>query len=397
VPAKLTETKISKTARDAAEDNCRLELADAACPGLRLRFTPAGAKTWALACRDRMGRMRRFSLGSYPNVGLAEARDEARSLRVKVRDEGADPTAERKRDRAIGRDAKAGKGTLAAVIDLYQAGRGKDLKSWAAGRKTIDRVFADLLPKPVATLSAVDLQMAADAYLAKPSAALAVRTLRPVLKWAATRNHAPARLAALQADATKPRERVLGREELARLLPVLRASDKPHAGLLRFLLLTLARLNEASRARLQDIDMEARTWTIHETKNGQPHIVPLSSQAILLLRDRLPDKKQGNTLVFATSTGKPLGNWDRECKALMDASKTKAWHRHDLRRTGATMLGDLGETPDIIEAALNHVAIRSRLAATYNRSRYRPQVAAALQKLADSLDGIGASGMAKAP
>lgn len=56
------------------------------------------------------------------------------------------------------------------------------------------------------------------------------------------------------------------------------------------------------------------------------------------------------------------------------------------------MLGEMGETPDIIEAALNHVAIRSRLAATYNQARYRPQVAAALQRLADALDGIEAGG-----
>jgi hypothetical protein len=52
------------------------------------------------------------------------------------------------------------------------------------------------------------------------------------------------------------------------------------------------------------------------------------------------------------------------------------------------MLGEMGELPDIIEAALNHVSIRSALAATYNRSRYRPQVAVALQRLADALDGI---------
>ena len=52
------------------------------------------------------------------------------------------------------------------------------------------------------------------------------------------------------------------------------------------------------------------------------------------------------------------------------------------------MLGDMGELPDIVEAALNHTAIHSPLAATYNRSRYRPQVAAALQRLADALDGI---------
>src|SRR5271156_6473045 len=69
---------------------------------------------------------------------------------------------------------------------------------------------------------------------------------------------------------------------------------------------------------------------------------------------------------------------------------TEGWTRHDLRRTGATMLGEMGELPDIIEAALNHVTIHSPLAATYNRSRYRPQVAAALQRLADALDGIEA-------
>jgi integrase len=125
--------------------------------------------------------------------------------------------------------------------------------------------------------------------------------------------------------------------------------------------------------------------------------VPLSRQAQELLRSRLPTDDAGNhqrpapsALIFATSTGAPLGNWDRETKALQEASDTQGWTRHDLRRTGATMLGEMGELPDIIEAALSHVSIRSPLAATYNRSRYRPQVAAALQRLADALDGIEA-------
>jgi integrase len=148
-------------------------------------------------------------------------------------------------------------------------------------------------------------------------------------------------------------------------------------------------------ARWRDIDMEAQTWTIPETKNGEPHTVPLSREAMELLRSRLPTDDTGSpkrpdpsALVFATSTGAPLGNWDRETKALHETSGTKGWTRHDLRRTGATMLGEMGELPDIIEAALNHVSIHSPLAATYNRSRYRPQVAAALQRLADALDGI---------
>ena len=61
------------------------------------------------------------------------------------------------------------------------------------------------------------------------------------------------------------------------------------------------------------------------------------------------------------------------------------------------MLGDMGELPAIIEAALNHTDIHSPLAATYNRSRYRPQVAVALQRLADALDGIESGGATVVP
>jgi len=275
----------------------------------------------------------------------------------------------------------------------------------------IDRVFSAYLTRPVAHLSVIDLQISADSYRAPASAAFAVRTLRPVLRWAAQRNLAPAALAELRAPASpRRRKRVLTRDELAALLPKLRASLRPHAAALRFMLLTLARREEVCRARWADVDLAARTWAIGTTKNGEPHTVPLSDQAAELLRTihaaGIPQKPKGRRkrgeapaalpplsfkpgdLIFRTDRGTAIGNWDRETKALQDASETGGWHRHDLRRTGATMLGEMGELPDIIEAALNHTAIHSPLAATYNRSRYRPQVAAALQRLADALDGI---------
>jgi integrase len=165
---------------------------------------------------------------------------------------------------------------------------------------------------------------------------------------------------------------------------------RAHCAVLRFILLTLARREEAAGACWREIDLTAGTWTVpvERTKNAEPHTVPLSRQAISLLRNLGPGA--ADELVFPTLTGTPLGNWDRETKVLQVASGTSGWTRHDLRRTGATMLGEMGELPDIIEAALNHVSIRSPLAATYNRSRYRPQVAAALQRLADALDGIEA-------
>ena len=305
---------------------------------------------------------------------------------------GADPVADRRRDRVIGRDAKAGIGTLAAVLDIYEAHKGKTLKSWPHSRKRVDLVFKSLMARPVGSLTAADLQMSADAYAAPQSAAFAVRTIRPALKWAAQRKHVATALAELQAPATvKARRRVLSRDELAALLPVLRGSSKPHACMVRFLLLTLARLNEAASSRWRDIDLAAKTWTIRETKNGQAHVVPLSLQALELLRARAPATSAPDTLVFASSVGtSALVTGIAKPKALQESSGTTDWHRHDLRRTGATMLGEMGEMPDIIEAALNHAVIHSALAATYNRSRYRPQVAVALQRLADALDAIEA-------
>jgi integrase len=346
--------------------------------------------------------MRRFPVGSYPQMGISQARTEARSLHTRVKQQGADPVADRRRERLMAADAKAGIGTLGAILDLYGEKRGNVQKAWGEARKRIDLIFKSLIPRPLASLARSDFQVLADQYSSQSSAAYAVRSLRPALKWAAQRGYLSEDVTRIYPPApVKRRKRVLTREELIKLLPVLQGSSRPHGAALRFMLLTLTRRQETALARWRDVDLDAKTWTIRETKNGEPHIVPLSRQAADLLRSRLPDVRDhralpyGEALIFATSTGASLGNWDRETKALQAASGTAGWTRHDLRRTGATMLGEIGELPDIIEAALNHVSIRSPLAATYNRSRYRPQVAAALQRLADALDGIetGAGGV----
>ena len=107
--------------------------------------------------------------------------------------------------------------------------------------------------------------------------------------------------------------------------------------------------------------------------------------------------ESADALVFPSATGKALVNWDRETKRLQKATGTAGWQRHDLRRTGATLLGELGTPPHVVEAALNHAAIHSALAATYNRARYLPEVRAALGLLAERLDGIAAGGAEVVP
>jgi hypothetical protein len=136
--------------------------------------------------------MRRFPVGDWPAISVAQARDKARTLRVKVREEGADPIAERRRLRAAGRDAQEGIGTLVALLDVYGGsskpvvpdegpnggprviGPGKELRSWRSEqRPKIERVFRAQLRRPLGSLTAGDLQMAADAYPAKSSGSAA--------------------------------------------------------------------------------------------------------------------------------------------------------------------------------------------------------------------------------
>jgi integrase len=331
--------------------------------------------------------VRRFGLGQYPHIGLREARCRARQMADEVR-RGADPVRDARALRALTK-APAGH-TLADLVDLYGRQVGNSIKSWRQMRQQIERVFRPHLATPLGTLTVGALQMTADGYAAKQSASFAVRCLSPVLRWAAApgRAYVARDLLDLRPPASRrSRDRVLSRDELAALLPALRASDSPYADAMRLVLLTACRKGEVTAARWRDIDLDAATWTLPETKNGMQHIVPLSRQAAALLRMRRPEMADPAGLAF-TSNGNALSGWTHATAQVQRASGTAGWTRHDLRRTCATMLGEMGVMPDIVEAALNHTSIRSPLAATYNRSRYRPQVAAALQRVADALDSI---------
>ena len=111
------------------------------------------------------------------------------------------------------------------------------------------------------------------------------------------------------------------------------------------LLLTGARLNEAVGMVWGEI--EGATWMIPATraKNGRSRQILLSGQAYRLVSSL--ERGAPDALVFPSKRGGQLSNWDRETKKLQKASDTAGWHKHDLRRTVATMLGDLGFAPHV--------------------------------------------------
>ena len=391
---RITETAIGSAVKRAAADGKRIELADAGHAGLRLRNTPTGHKAWVLGMRDSLGEPRRFPLGSHPTMGLAEAREAARAKRVEVK-AGGDPISEGRKKRAIGRDAKENIGTLGALIELYEKKEGGRLKSWPEIKRRLDSVFAKLMKKPVSLMKVGDIQFEADNWPSAASASAAIRYIRPIMKWASQRGRGYVSRELIDLVPPAPvgkRDRILNREELARILPVMKASDRNHTRAMHLMLLTACRREEAGAARWRDVSFERAEWLIPSTKNGKPHVVPLSRQAVELLSGTRPQNAKPDDLVFRARGGGRLANWGKAATAIQKVSKTSGWTRHDLRRTAATLMGELGEPPHVIEAALNHAAIHSSLASLYNKSKYRPEVAAALQRLADHLDGIVAGG-----
>lgn len=407
----LTDRAISKAVREAATAG-RSEIADTVLPGLRLTIVPPGKKNpkgvvrWVLGCRDPSGAARRFHLGDLSEeMGISAARDAARAMREKVR-AGFDPIAQAKRTRAISRDAKEGIGTLRALLDLYGGpvrrplpgdpepkikaiGPGARLKAWGDARRRVENVFAAHLDKPITVMKAEALQFAADAHPSPQSAAAGVRYLRPILKWGASRGYCPREVALIEPPAkVQQRTRVLSREELKAILAACDGAEDAFRRGVLLLLWSACRRSEVFDGCWGDVNLKAGTWAMPLTKNGQPHTVPLSQQARDFLEAIRPDGVEPDTRVV----GMKITNADRNLKLLHKDSGTAGWSLHDLRRTAATLMGEMAIEPHVIEAALNHAALHSALASTYNRARYQPAVADGLQRLADLLDGIRQDG-----
>jgi integrase len=202
--------------------------------------------------------------------------------------------------------------------------------------------------------------------------------------------------------AAQDRDRVLNDGELRLLWRAL--DDEPALGpIIKLLTLTGARRREVSDMRFSELSEDSATWTIPgaRTKNGKTHIVPLSKAAQALLRD-MP-RLAGCDFVFTISGKRPPSGWTL-AKRRIDKAMAKAagkpvphWVIHDVRRSVATGMGEIGIQPHIIEAVLNHVSgHKAGVAGVYNRARYAAEKAMALQRWAAHVEGIVSGGHAKA-
>lgn len=189
-----------------------------------------------------------------------------------------------------------------------------------------------------------------------------------------------------------PRDRVLADDELAAIWRA--CGDDDYGHVVRLLVLTGCRREEIGGLRWIEVDPKERLIRLpaERCKNHRAHDVPLTDLAWSILQEQPVTGEH----VFGRSVG--FGAWSRGKEGLDERliGKAEPWRLHDIRRTVATRMADLGIMPHVIEAALNHQSGHKRgPAGVYNRSRYEREVRNALALWSDHVRALVEGGEKK--
>lgn len=377
-----------------------------------------GAISFMLSYRIE-GKQRQITLKAK---GLVDARKE-RDIYKELVKQGKDPNIERKlqieRDRKQQLDEQEALAKINArvtVNDLFTRWHNIDLKD-RKDRAEIVRMFnKDVLPVLgglfVEDVKKGHIGLVIDKLKARGVNHLArnlLKLMRQMFRFAVSRDvieFDPTASLSVSKMTTAPteRDRTLSEIEIRAL-----ARQLPGANLLKstecavwIALSTMCRIGELSKAKFSDIDLQSKTWTIpkENSKNGKPHIIYLSDFALAqfkTLKEYATHEvwlfpNRGNTShVCEKSITKQVGGRQAE-NILSNRSKDNQalvlaggkWTPHDLRRTGATMMGDLGIAPDVIEKCLNHTE-ENKVKRIYQRQKMESEQAEAWRVLGGRL------------
>lgn len=391
----LTDVKC-KAAKCPA-DKPRLRLTDSL--GLYLEVLPAGGRYWRLKYRHD-GKEKRLALGVYPAVSLAQARDDRDDAR-KLIAAGIDPSTARKEEGAA--RAAAGATTFEKVARSWHE-HWKSARTDHHAQYVLRRLEADVFPVigslPIADVTAPKLVAMARKIEKRGALDIAKRQLQTcgqILRYAVAEGLIERSPAAdvKPGDALKPRTptnyaRLDAKEmpELLRRMAVYDGSPYTRAAL-SLIALTFVRTTELIEARWSEFDLEAAEWRIppERMKMRTPHVVPLATQAVDVLRC-LHELRGGTGLLFPGERDheRPMSN----NTVLMAIGRMGYKHRmtgHGYRGVASTILHELGWRHDLIELQLAHQE-RNRVSASYNHATYLPERRRMMQAWADHLDAL---------
>ena len=361
--------------------------------GLHLYISKAGRKSWVH--RITIDRRRRdIGLGAFPSVGLAQAREKAADNRTAVA-EGRDPLAE-KHSPALPTFREAARAVHAANKPRWR--NDKHSASWL---QTLERhAMPTLGDTPLDRIDRGDvLRILTPIWTTRPETARRVRQrMRTVFLWGMAHGYIETNPAGEAIDGALPpmpkvkaHFRALPYQEVAGALETVAASQASTAAKLcfRFLVLTAARSGEARGATWDEIDFQGEEWRIpsHRMKAGMEHRVPLSRQAVDVLREAFV-LRDDSGLVFPSplKPGSPLSDMTLT-KVLRSVGLAERATVHGFRSSFKNWTLEQTDTPwAVSEAALAHFLGNSTEQA-YARSDLFERCRALMQLWADCLTG----------
>lgn len=398
---KLTDT----AARKAKPEAKPFKMADGG--GMYLEVMPNGSKYWRLKYRFG-GKEKRLALGVYPDTSLADARgrrDEARKLLAN----GSDPSTVKQAQKRQAKISAAN--SFEAIAREFHT-----MKSpmWTPHHSTdwINTLEREVFPKfghrPIIEIEApdvLDILRAVEARSAFEVRERVLQRVRAVFAFAIACGKARHNPAAELKGALAPRPKVqhfaaLSEKEMPDFLRAitsykLRAKSSPIVfAATRLLALTFVRTGEVRGAQWNEFDLDAGLWTIpaERMKARAPHTVPLSSQAVEVIRALQPLTGHLPTL-FPSRNGKgAVISENTVLKVIENVGYKGRMTGHGFRSVASTYLNNLGTIrPDMIEAQLAH-GDRDQVRAAYNRADYMEYRKAMMQFWADTLDKMEQGG-----
>ena len=381
---KLTEMAVGKLNPEAGK---RLEVFDTLTPGLALRITEAGKKSWSVMYRvagrgdgGNRGALRRMTLGAYPLIDLKAARDKARAA-IDLADRGDDPADQRK-DELRQKGERVFEVICARFIELHAKAH---TVKWKDTERLLNTyVVPEWKSKPIDTLDRATAHELLDEIAMEHGTGAAREVRKHITKffnWAVDRGLLTA---SPVAGMRRPelgyvaRERVLTMDELKAIWAAADKMGYPFGPMVRLLILTAQRRAEIAGLRRDWLLPGQTAYEVPASfyKTDRPQVVPLSAPALAIV-EGLPKWNSGDFLLSTTAGKVPVSGFSKAKARLDKLSKVEGWTLHDLRRSAATHMARLGIPQEHIERVLGH-AIEG-VAGTYNRYSYLDEKRAALE------------------
>lgn len=335
---------------------------DTECRGLCLFVSPAGGKTFYLYKRIG-GKPRQIKLGEFPDLSVERARDKADDVRRAVQ-EGEDPVEAKRKQRE--------EQTLGELFGWYIVTHARlTKKTWETDVAVFKRHVEALAGRKVSEVSRADVRALHARLGARSGIYIANRVLallRSVFNRAIRHELVTANPAeGIDMFRERSRDRRLTGSEIPRFIQAL--AEEPNEDLRGYLLLALytgARKGNLLAMRWEELDFDAGTWRIPETKNGMPLVVPLEEEELLILRARLAEASSPWVFPSRSASGHMV-NPQKGWAALRKRAGLGDVRLHDLRRTLGSWMVDTGATLAVVGKALGHqhqatTAIYARLA-----------------------------------